>query len=176
MSESGLAIQIRPVEVNGELCVVFKNELYEVVKPLLSAMMAPIPPEFRPQQLPEDSICLIAEVATDSPASPEPAGSLALMPLAQSSPHAANLPGNTKAAEIKRMIVRPQLHRHGVATKLLASIEDLARTELGLGLLVLETLRSMSDARRFYESCGWQRREVFGAYDARDSQCYEKWL
>lgn len=47
----------------------------------------------------------------------------------------------------------------------------------GWAVLLLETGVSMGKARRFYERCGYVRREVFGVYsEADDSVYYEKRL
>ncbi|KAK5115166.1 hypothetical protein LTR85_009924 [Meristemomyces frigidus] len=176
MLGSGPKISIRREEINSETCIAFMNEIMEEIQPLHHALVAPIPDEFRPRHIPEGSVFLVAEVQDDETAAPELVGSVALIPLAQGSANASGLPENVRVGEIKRMVVRPPFRRAGVAVKLLEAIEDIARTEMGLGLLALETWHMLTGAQRLYESSGWTRREVYGRYDARDSQCYDKWI
>ena len=42
----------------------------------------------------------------------------------------------------------------------------------GWSVLLLETDVSMAKARRFYERCGYVRRNVFGGYDEADNSVY----
>lgn len=89
------------------------------------------------------------------------------------------------AAEIKRMFVDaayrgPMEETDGVCTSIAQVI--LARLEQeglkqGWSVLLLETGRPMTKARRFYERCGYSLRDVFGGYsEAEDSVYYEKRL
>lgn len=174
MREPGPDVHCRKEEPNGELCEMFVQELLKDLQALMSSLVAPVPSEFRPRRLAEGSVFLVAEVDTSS--GRELAGSLALIPLSPDSPAGSGLPEGRKVAELKRMTVRMPYRGRGVAAKLLTTVEDIARTELGLDMLVLETLHSLGGAQRLYESNGWKLRGVFGRYDARDSQCYEKWL
>jgi putative acetyltransferase len=66
-------------------------------------------------------------------------------------------------AEVKRMYVRPQARGRGVARRILARLEDEARSR-GLPSIVLETGDAQLAAMRFYERAGFARRAAFGAY------------
>ncbi|MFZ1062776.1 MAG: GNAT family N-acetyltransferase [Acidimicrobiales bacterium] len=59
-----------------------------------------------------------------------------------------------KLAEVKRLWVRPDLRRQGVAARLMAEIEDHART-LGYRQLYLETGPAQPEAVAFYPKHGW---------------------
>jgi putative acetyltransferase len=65
--------------------------------------------------------------------------------------------------ELKRMYVRPQARRRGVASAILARLEDVARVR-GVRRLVLETGDALRAAIRFYERAGFARCAPFGAY------------
>lgn len=64
------------------------------------------------------------------------------------------------AGEVKRLWVRPDLRRSGVATSLMDALEVKAR-ELGYRILFLETGYEQPEALRFYPKHGWQRVEDF---------------
>ena len=89
------------------------------------------------------------------------------------------MPASDNVAEIKRMFVDPA-HRGNkgngtsIAQLILGELEAQAR-RIALSLLVLETGDFLVQARRFYEKCGFVRREKFGSYiDASNSVFYEK--
>jgi GNAT superfamily N-acetyltransferase len=63
-------------------------------------------------------------------------------------------------AEVKRLWVRPDLRRSGVASALMAAVEQRAR-ELGYRQLYLETGRAQPEALAFYPRTGWTRVEAF---------------
>lgn len=78
--------------------------------------------------------------------------------------------------EIKRMYVRSEARGTGVATALLAQLEQAAR-DLGAPALVLETGTEQRRAIRFYEREGYTRIANFGPYvGAPLSVCYAKVL
>jgi len=66
-------------------------------------------------------------------------------------------------AEVKRMYARPAMRGKGVAAALLKRLEDEARAA-GETILRLETGIHQHEALRFYEKCGFRRRDAFGAY------------
>jgi GNAT superfamily N-acetyltransferase len=78
--------------------------------------------------------------------------------------------------EIKRMFVRPEARRRGVARAVLAKLEETAR-ERGFYTLRLETGARQPEAIALYETHGYYRIPCFGEY-ATDpfSACYEKQL
>ncbi len=67
------------------------------------------------------------------------------------------------AAELKRMYVRPQYRRRGVARWLLRAVEDRAR-DLGYRRLLLETGAAQPEAIALYEACGYVPVPGFGHY------------
>jgi putative acetyltransferase len=66
-------------------------------------------------------------------------------------------------AEVKRMYTRPTVRRHGVASGLLARLEEEARAA-GHSLLRLETGRYQAEAIAFYERAGFEECDAFGDY------------
>jgi len=66
-------------------------------------------------------------------------------------------------AELKRMYVAPEARGAGVATLLLAAIEESARSA-GRRRLILETGSRQPEAIALYEKCGYARIEDFGHY------------
>ena len=58
-------------------------------------------------------------------------------------------------ADVAKMLVHPTARRRGVARRMLAAVDDVARSE-GRTLLVLDTVTG-SAAERLYASAGWQR-------------------
>ena len=77
-------------------------------------------------------------------------------------------------AEIKRMYVSPTVRNGGVATALLAAIEDSAR-EHGMHRMILETGLAQPEAIRFYEKMGYERIANYGYYrDAPDCVSYAR--
>jgi putative acetyltransferase len=65
--------------------------------------------------------------------------------------------------ELKRMYVRPHARGSGAAEAILRRLEELARAE-SITILRLETGTRQHAAIRFYERCGYQPCEAFGAY------------
>jgi putative acetyltransferase len=66
-------------------------------------------------------------------------------------------------AEVKRMYVRRNARRRGVAAAILARLEEEARAR-GTNLLVLETGDAQQSAIRLYERAGFRRCAAFGEY------------
>ena len=64
--------------------------------------------------------------------------------------------------EVRRLWVDPDWRGQGVARRLMAALEDAART-LGLSSLRLATGERQPEAVALYESSGWERLEVGGA-------------
>ena len=75
----------------------------------------------------------------------EPAGCVMLRPLPQ-------VPG---ALEVKRLWVRTQFRRHGLAARLMLACEDFARAE-GCAWLYLDTKDDLEAAIRFYLASGYE--------------------
>ncbi|OAL05021.1 acyl-CoA N-acyltransferase [Phaeosphaeriaceae sp. SRC1lsM3a] len=103
-----------------------------------------------------------------------PVGCGGLRPL-----HDSSISASDDAAEIKRMFVDAAYRGDigngtSVARWILQELEVEAR-RIGCSVLVLETGDFLVKARRFYEKCGFVRREKFGSYtDATHSVFYEK--
>jgi GNAT superfamily N-acetyltransferase len=80
-------------------------------------------------------------------------------------------------AEIKRMYVAPAARGRGIATALLAALEDTAR-DRGWTTLRLETGPRQPEAIGLYSRAGYRPIEAFGAYagapDAEDSLFFER--
>ncbi len=81
-----------------------------------------------------------------------------------------------EVGEIKRMYVRPDARRRGIARQVLTRLETIAR-ELGFLILRLETGTRQPEAIALYERHGYQRIPPFGEYvNDPFSVCFEKWL
>jgi putative acetyltransferase len=65
--------------------------------------------------------------------------------------------------ELKRMYVRPQARRQGVARAILGRLEEVACVR-GVSRLALETGDVLHEAIRFYEQAGFARCAPFGEY------------
>jgi putative acetyltransferase len=78
--------------------------------------------------------------------------------------------------EVKRMYVEPAARGRGPSRRLLAALEEAARS-MGYVALRLETAHRQPEAIRLYESAGYRRIEPFGIYaGSRRSLCFEKRL
>jgi len=58
-------------------------------------------------------------------------------------------------ADVAKMLVHRGARRRGIATRLMAAVDDAAR-EAGKSVLVLDTVTG-GDAERLYDRAGWQR-------------------
>jgi GNAT superfamily N-acetyltransferase len=77
-------------------------------------------------------------------------------------------------AELKRMFVRPQFRRQGLAKLMLAHLADYAKSR-GVGLLRLETGIYQGEAIGLYEQLGFRSIGPFGHYKEDPlSRFYEK--
>lgn len=132
----------------------------------------------RPHELPPGSLFLFAEEeSTITPAPVRLIGSLCLMPLYAGTASFDGLPhGIVKAGEIKRTIVLPEHRGKGVASKLIAAAEDIAKTGLGIQYVVVETLLILKGAQSLYKATGFKEQDLFGGYVQEDSRCFDKWL
>jgi putative acetyltransferase len=93
-----------------------------------------------------------------------PAGCGALRPLE----------GEIEIAELKRIYVRPEVRRQGVARAILARLEQLA-VESGYRTLRLETGNRQPEAVALYEAYGFVRIPPFGRFIGNPvSICFEK--
>jgi putative acetyltransferase len=82
---------------------------------------------------------------------------------------------NTKA-EIKRMYSQPQHRKLGVATQVLAELENWAK-QLNYQSCILETGKRQTEAVAFYQKCGYQLIPNYGQYAQMDNSiCFEKTL
>jgi GNAT superfamily N-acetyltransferase len=78
--------------------------------------------------------------------------------------------------EVKRMYVRAEARRMGVARKILATLEEVAKNQ-GYTVLRLETGTRQPEAIALYEAHGYHRIPPFGEYVTDPySVCYEKAL
>lgn len=78
--------------------------------------------------------------------------------------------------EVKRMYVEPAARGRGLAKRLLAALEDVARN-MGYVALRLETADRQPEAIRLYEPAEYHRIEPFGLYVGSErSACFEKRL
>jgi len=66
-------------------------------------------------------------------------------------------------AELKRMYTAPAIRGRGLARRMLATIEESARS-VGYKRLILETGDQQPEAIGLYESAGYERIEDFGFY------------
>lgn len=77
-------------------------------------------------------------------------------------------------AEIKRVYVLPYARGSGVATAILAALEDHAK-RAGYAVITAEAGSAQPDGRRFYENGGYKVVPNFGPYITVDgSTCYAK--
>lgn len=77
-------------------------------------------------------------------------------------------------AEVKRMYVKPELRRRGVAKAVLAELEDWAR-ELNFDTCILETGKKQPEAIALYLGCHYTITPNYGQYaDVDDSVCMAK--
>ena len=82
-----------------------------------------------------------------------------------------------KLAEVKRLWVRPDLRRHGIAVALMDAIEVRARS-IGYGRLYLETGPAQPEALAFYPRQGWTQVDDFpeGAFTHETATRFTKLL
>lgn len=81
---------------------------------------------------------------------------------------------NDSAAEVKRMYVPPIFRGKGIATRILAELENWAK-ELGYQSCVLETGKQQPEAIALYKSCGYSITPNYGQYaGVENSVCFEK--
>lgn len=182
MTDLDDSIRVLRGENDGELCTMFHAELVKYVTAIPESrnMKGPVPgskeaQQSRPSTLPEGSIFLCAE--TGPAEDPVPVGSMCLVPRHRGAPNFEGLPNEIEmAGEIKRAIVLDGHRGKGVAGKLIEALEETAKTDLGLKYLVVETWWALKGAQALYEKHGFRARSLWGAYDARDSLGFEKWL
>ncbi|EMR02459.1 GNAT family N-acetyltransferase [Cesiribacter andamanensis] len=78
--------------------------------------------------------------------------------------------------ELKRMYVRPEYRRQGIARGLLSELERWAQ-ELGYRQLILETGQAQPEAIALYRHSGWQLIPNYGQYaGVTNSVCMQKLL
>jgi putative acetyltransferase len=78
--------------------------------------------------------------------------------------------------EVKRMYVSPESRGKGIATNVLAELENWA-AELAYGTCILETGKKQPDAIRLYKKNGYELIPNYGQYaDVENSLCFQKQL
>jgi Acetyltransferases len=92
---------------------------------------------------PPDGAILLAE------ADGEPVGVVAVQPL-----------DDEGTCEMKRLYVMPEYRNRGVGRALASAIVEEAR-ELGYDVMRLDTVASMTAARRLYQSLGFEERDAY---------------
>ncbi|WP_018349170.1 GNAT family N-acetyltransferase [Longispora albida] len=91
-------------------------------------------------------------------------------------PAPLNPPTTPTHAELKRMFVHPAHRGRGLARRLLAALEDLARAE-GHHTLSLETGTRQAEAIGLYTTAGYAEIPLFGHYaGSTTSVCFSKSL
>lgn len=79
-----------------------------------------------------------------------------------------------QTAEIKRIFVRPQYRRRGVATALIRALEEHAAAS-GHRKLILETAVDTTGSHQLYLSLGYQLRDYYGSpAGAENCLCFHK--
>ncbi|HVJ40294.1 MAG TPA: GNAT family N-acetyltransferase [Dongiaceae bacterium] len=66
-------------------------------------------------------------------------------------------------AELKRVVVDPEVRGRGIGRALMQALEAVARAE-GIRVIQLETGPDSAPALRLYRACGYRERGPFGAY------------
>lgn len=66
-------------------------------------------------------------------------------------------------AELKRVVVDPEVRGQGIGRALMQALEAIARAE-GIRVIQLETGPDSAPALRLYRGCGYRERGPFGAY------------
>jgi GNAT superfamily N-acetyltransferase len=85
-------------------------------------------------------------------------------------------PIDADAVEVKRMFVRPEFRRRGLARAMLATLEAAAR-ERGYRTIRLETGDGQPEAIALYRSAGYGPIPCYGEYAVHsDTVCFEKAL
>lgn len=74
-------------------------------------------------------------------------------------------------AELKRIFVTRSARQRGIAARIVAALEDLAREE-GYRTVRLETGLASPDALALYEKTGYRKIGPFGAYDENGSSVF----
>ena len=78
--------------------------------------------------------------------------------------------------EIKRMYVKPECRRKGIAMKILSELENWAR-ELSFTRCILETGKRQEEAIGLYKKTGYRLIPNYGQYTGvENSVCFEKYL
>ena len=59
---------------------------------------------------------------------------------------------------------------------MIGAIEQIAKDEMGLKYIAVETWKELKAAQVLYEKANYRKRDVYGAYEPDESKFYEKWL
>ena len=78
--------------------------------------------------------------------------------------------GLENTAELQKLYVAPDCHGHGIATHLIAMVEEEAR-RLGYDRIYIETHSNLQDALRLYEKLGYTsiERPTYAVHETMDS-------
>ena len=83
---------------------------------------------------------------------------------------------DAETAEIKRIYVRPEYRRQGIASMIIRAMERNA-AEAGCRRAVLETARTTPESEKFYLNLGYRRIEYYGSpAGAENCLCFDKEL
>ena len=78
--------------------------------------------------------------------------------------------------EVKRMYVKPEYRGQGIASRILATLEEWAKT-LGYSETILETLKSQTSVVAMYQRNGYEIIPNYGQYQGVESSvCMRKYL
>ena len=81
-----------------------------------------------------------------------------------------------ETAEVKRMFVRPEARRRGIAARMLAELERVAR-EFGYRKIILETGVFQPEAIALYKKAGYEGTAPYGRYIGNpEAFCFTKIL
>ncbi|MEV6410943.1 GNAT family N-acetyltransferase [Kribbella sp. NPDC051718] len=84
--------------------------------------------------------------------------------------------GDPLVGELKRMYVEPAFRGRGIASAVLAGLEELA-SGVGYRALRLATGERQPEAIALYERCGYRSTEPYGKYvNDQLARCYQKTL
>lgn len=173
-------LRIKRADLNGDLCNAVRDKLLHqmlslpgVHDPKHGASDSETP---RNMILPADFVFLYAETGPESAL--VPMGSISLIRIHSMEAHfTGSLAELDSVGEVKRTIVFVEYQRLGIGRLLVESLERVAKEELGLRYLVVETMDVLEGAKGLYERCGFERRSVWGLYgEGEGSVCFGKWI
>ena len=85
-------------------------------------------------------------------------------------------PIDEKAGEVKRIYVLPQYRRRGLASRIIARLEEEIAAS-GRSTAILETARTTEDSRQLYLTLGYELIDYYGSpAGAENCLCFRKYL